>query len=671
MTNDFEVPLVGTVKEKCRVCYTCVRECPAKAIKMSNGQAEIIPERCIACGNCVSVCSQNAKRYISSVDYVKHIIKSGYKVAAMIAPSFPAEFLEFEDYRIFVGILRRLGFKYVTEVAFGADLVAEKHQEILKKNTDFYYITSACPAVVSFIEKYHPSVVDHISNVVSPMIAMTRVVKEKYGENLKTVFIGPCIAKKHEADLDEFKGEIDAVLTFTELRELIEDQKIDIKECYKSEFDPPLGGKGSLFPISGGLLQSMDTFEDLTDGHVIVADGRHAFTEAIREFESGLLKNNHLDLLCCEGCIMGAGMSKGGKRFIRRAIVSDYVKNKILNLNNEKWHKYIEEFRHINLIRTVKNDDQRLLVNVDGKYDPQIKKILESMGKFKPEDELNCEACGYRTCKEHAHAILKGLAESEMCLPYTIEKMHGYIKKLGETNELLTNTQLQLQHSEKLATMGQLSAGIAHEVNNPLGVVLMYSHILMEETDKSSPFYEDLKMIATQADRCKNILSGLLNFARKNELRRKEILLSELIENSIGGVVIPSEIEIKINHKDKDGKISLDPDQMSQVISNLIKNSIDAMKGKGKIFIDTIDKSDHVIITLEDNGPGIPKENLGKLFEPFFTTKQIGKGTGLGLAVCYGIIKMHKGKISVESNAEPKFGTTYAKFTIAIPKNQE
>ncbi|HNV53412.1 MAG TPA: 4Fe-4S binding protein, partial [Tenuifilaceae bacterium] len=124
--------LVHTIKELCRVCYTCVRECPAKAIKIVNGQAEVIPERCIGCGNCIKVCSQDAKVFLLSRMEVKTLLQSDAKVAALVAPSFPAEFSEIEDYKVFVGMLRELGFSYVFEVAFGADLVAQKYKGLLE-----------------------------------------------------------------------------------------------------------------------------------------------------------------------------------------------------------------------------------------------------------------------------------------------------------------------------------------------------------------------------------------------------------------------------------------------------------------------------------------------------------------------------------------------------------
>ena len=663
---DKTTPLVSTQKEKCKVCYTCVRECPAKAIKIEKGQAEVVETRCIGCGNCVLVCSQNAKKIRDSKDEFLKLLseKNGRKLVAMIAPSFPAEFTEAEDHTQFVSMVRKLGFDKVVEVSFGADLIAQNYFKTKKElKEDEYIISTTCPAIVKFIQKYHPWLTPHLAGTVSPMIAMAKVVKKEYGVDTKVVFIGPCLCKKDEAQ-NYASDDIDVVLTFKELRDVFQSRSILPGEN-RSEFDPPMGFKGSVLALSGGLLETVETYENMKHINVIVAEGREDFPDAIKEFESGELKGNHLDLLCCDGCIMGAGMSGKTRRFQRIANVSTYV-NRERPFTEQQHREWLEKYKDLDLKCKYVPDDQRILIESD---EEKIRQVLRKMGKMKPEDELNCYACGYDSCREHAIAILKGLAESEMCLPYTIEQMHGYISKLGETNEKLADANDALKKSEKLASMGQMAAGIAHEVNNPLGVILMYSNLLLEESDKASEMHKDLKMIASQADRCKNILSGLLNFARKNELSIKNISFGELFDLAVQSVFVPDTIVINIKHQDPDRRIKLDPDQIVQVFSNMIKNSIEAMKSEGNIYIRTGFNKDEACFEIEDEGPGISEKNVAKLFEPFFTTKEIGKGTGLGLAVSYGIVKMHRGRISVNSNDDLSKGKTGTKFTINLPMN--
>ena len=207
-------PLVSTLKEKCRMCYTCVRECPAKAIQVIGGQARVLSERCIGCGNCIRVCAMKAKQVYDSTAKVRELLASGKPVAAIVAPSYPAEFSELPT-EILVGTLRRLGFTSVHEVSFGADLVAREYARLLAA-TDERYIATTCPAVVAYVEKYAPTLTASLCPVVSPMIATARVVRALLGGGVPVVFIGPCVAKKGEAESPEFRGEIEAVLTFRE-----------------------------------------------------------------------------------------------------------------------------------------------------------------------------------------------------------------------------------------------------------------------------------------------------------------------------------------------------------------------------------------------------------------------------------------------------------------------
>jgi signal transduction histidine kinase len=219
--------------------------------------------------------------------------------------------------------------------------------------------------------------------------------------------------------------------------------------------------------------------------------------------------------------------------------------------------------------------------------------------------------------------------------------------------------------------MGQLSAGIAHELNNPLGVVIMYSNILLDECKSDDPLREDLKLVVEQAGRCKKIVAGLLNFARKNQVNHQLVNINELISHSLEGVIVPSTVKVSVTDKTTNPHAMLDSEQMMQVLTNLVKNAIDAMPVEGGIKILLEDTLSDVSITVSDTGTGIKEEDKAKVFEPFFTTKGLGQGTGLGLATAYGIVKMHKGQITVESNTEPAKGPTGTSFKIVLPRRKE
>lgn len=659
--------IIYTVKDRCKVCYTCVRECPAKAIRIINGQAEIIPERCIVCGNCVRVCNRAAKMFAFAIDKVKALMQGEKNVVAIVAPSIAGEFTDIHDYHKFVGMIKALGFDYVVEVAFGAELVALKYKELLQKTSTRSYISTSCPAIVSYVEKHHPQIIDSLTPLVSPMIATAKVVKARYGDDNHIVFIGPCIAKKVEASNKQFDGLIDEVISFVELRRMFQERGLTEHNVEPAEFDPPIAGRGSVFPISGGMLQTVDLDEDYVKGEIVVAEGRHDIIEVLREFEEGYLEAKLFDLLCCNGCINGPGMSHKYQFFHKRKNISNYAKRKSDELDIVQWKKDLETYITLPLSRYYEANDQRF-PNPPGKE--EIRGVLKELGKMVPEDELNCGACGYDTCQEHASAILKGIAETEMCLPYTIDKLHEYIRQLDVSNNKLATTQAALKQSEKLASMGQLAAGIAHEVNNPLGVVIMYSHILLDEVEPGSPIYKDLKLIVEQADRCKKIVGGLLNFARKSKLTLNEMPVSRLIKDSLKTFILPRNVDLKVQINTMMPVIECDHGQMVQVLSNLFKNAIDAMPDGGTLTINASDCHGNKDIMLEvrDTGTGISKENLDKMFEPFFTTKENGKGTGLGLPIIYGIIKMHRGNIRVESNNKPEEGPTGTCFWITLPR---
>ncbi|MBM3473692.1 MAG: 4Fe-4S dicluster domain-containing protein [Armatimonadetes bacterium] len=651
------MPLVTTIKERCRVCYTCVRDCPAKAIRIADGQAEVIAERCIGCGNCVRVCSQSAKRVMSSTDRVAELLVSGARTAAIVAPSFPAEFPDL-DYRQLVGMIRELGFGLVNEVGFGADLVAREFRRLLEASDGQRHIATSCPALVCYVERYHPDLVPRLAPIVSPMVATARVLHRLHGDDLRIVFMGPCIAKKGEVASEKLIGEVDAALTFIELREMLEANGLVGGAVEPSEFDAPRAGPGALFPISRGMLQAAEISEDLITGDVVAADGRSNFVEAIKEFESGDLDAKLLEVLCCHGCVTGSGISSDAPLFSRRSAVSRYARQRLVGTTEEEWHQDMRRFADLDLRRSFEAEARPVPVPSQ----EELLYILARMGKVQPEDELNCGACGYETCREHAVAIHLGLAESEMCLPFTIEELRRTVKELASTQEAL-------MQSEKLASMGQLAAGIAHELNNPLGVVLMYTHILLEEAANSQRATEDLRLIAEEADRCRKIVAGLLNFARQSKVILEPTNTCELVTRCLQTTPAPPNVRVEALCDLEEPTAALDQNQITQVITNLVSNAMAAMPDGGTLTVRVTGDEGHVRIAVKDTGVGISQDNLGKIFEPFFTTKETGKGTGLGLAVTYGIVKMHRGDIIVTSNADPASGPTGTTFTVTLPRN--
>lgn len=638
--------IVSTIRDNCRRCYSCIKECPAKAIRVMDGQAVVIAERCISCGHCVKVCSQNAKKIFSHKEKVLYDFLPSEKCIAVIAPAFAASFPD--NYNKIAGALRKIGFEKVIETAFGADLVSPLYQKLFEEKNGKTIISSPCPAVYNYIEKYFTELVPDLAEVISPMIAVGRYIKNLFGEETKVVFIGPCVAKKSEMNDEEVVDSIDAVLTFTELKEIFEMLNLDLNELPDSQFDPPYANLGKSFPLSGGLLKTAGIPGDVLAKEVIVVEGKENVVQVIEDLAGGKIKSKFIDILFCKGCINGPAIDSPLNTYSRREKVINYIDDNIHQVDKNVWKSDLYNSRNLNLHRKFTGKSQRRPIPSEEK----IKEILEKSSKFTKMDELNCGACGYSTCREYAIAIAKGLAEEEMCLPYLIEKLeHAY----GELKE----TQEQLHNAEKLASIGQLAAGVAHELNNPIGTIMIYSSMLKRSAEKENlrnDFSEDLNQIIEEAGRCKNIVGNLLNFARHRELKINKFnlykVLSDIVKTiSINPVCSNSNINLNNSLSEDDLTIEGDSDQIKQVFLNIINNACEAVEESDikNISINLKKESEKIVVDIIDTGCGIPEENIKKLFTPFFTTKKIGRGTGLGLAISYGIIKMHKGDISVKS----------------------
>lgn len=654
--------VIFTVPDRCKRCYSCIRECPAKAIRVVNGQALIIQDRCISCGNCLVVCSQHAKSIVSNIEYTRINVLSDIECEriAMIAPSFAASFPD--SYDKIPAALKRLGFDTVVETAFGADLISGEYVDAVMNADVRPVISTACPAVFNYIQKYYNHLVPNLAKIVSPMIALGRYIKKENGEKTKIVFVGPCVAKKDEYTDEPVEGVIDSVITFSELKEMFFEENIDLPELETIPFDPPRASLGKAFPLAGGLLKSTDLPGDVLDDEIVVVEGRKKVLEIIDEISNKNINARFVDILFCEGCISGPVVDSELNFYSKREKVIEFIKKDMKQVDKKVWKSNIFNSRDMDFGRTfIKSSQKRPTPD-----ETVINEILATFGIHNKNDELNCGACGYVTCREFAIAIAKGLSEKEMCLPHLLDEIR-------EAYDNLHETEAALHSAEKLASIGQLAAGVAHEINNPLGTIMVYAGLLKKLCDKhkiEADIGGDLEMIMGEANRCKNIVANLLNFARQGKLNvttfdiiaEVKVIMKKLsVTGKLDGV------SVEINLPETAIIIQGDRDQIEQVIANLVLNAVDAMADKQtrEIRIRHEDLGENLKIYFADSGGGIKKEHFSKLFTPFFTTKEAGKGTGLGLAIAYGIMKMHKGDINFKS--EEGKGT---EFFINLPKKQ-
>ena len=253
-------------------------------------------------------------------------------------------------------------------------------------------------------------------------------------------------------------------------------------------------------------------------------------------------------------------------------------------------------------------------------------------------------------------------------LEYLADSFNAMALALKKRDEQLKEFATQkIMASERLALIGQLSANVAHELNNPLTGIVTYSHLILEETDVDDPKKKSLEKIVGQATRCRDIIRGLLDFSRQRKPDKVLSNINTVMEQCLSFVenqALFHNIEINKDFQEDLPMVVIDPSQVERVIMNMIINAAEAMEGDGELFLTTYSRQGSGFINLEfqDNGPGISSENIEKIFDPFFTTKDVGHGTGLGLAISYGVVKAHNGTITVES--EISKGT---KFIVRLP----
>ena len=422
---------------RCRDCYKCLRECPVKAIKFVDHEARIITDRCILCGKCTVVCPQNAKRVHSEIGDVEALLASGKPVIASVAPSFVSAF-GVKDFAVMGIALGKLGFKMAEETAVGANIVTAEYEKLLETGEYKNFITSACPAINRMIQLYYPKALKYLAPVASPMVAHARLLKKRYPE-AEIVFIGPCIAKKREG---RESGLISAVLTFTELQTLFDEKGIDLNAIAAIPVNEDIKNRSKYYPISRGIIKS---FNRLPPNYEYVAvDGVKRSFDVLEDIDK--LEGMFIEIKWCNNaCINGPATIKNqgslkANEDVRR-YAQDSLKGGEPGYIDPMGVDYAEGHPRISLGNVVPSERD-------------IRAVLAKTGKFKPEDELNCGACGYPTCREKAIAVLNGNADLEMCIPYMrkrAESMSYEIIQNSPNGIIMMDYDLKISESNSLA----------------------------------------------------------------------------------------------------------------------------------------------------------------------------------------------------------------------------
>ncbi len=421
-------------KSNCKNCYKCIRSCPVKAIRFSGNQAHIIGNECILCGHCFVVCPQNAKEIVDGTEKARVLLQSGAPVYVSLAPSFVANYegVGIESMR---RALKKMGFADVEETAVGATIVKTEYERMLRDEQRDIIISSCCHSVNLLIQKYYPGCLEYLADVMSPMQAHCADIKKRHPE-AKTVFIGPCVAKKDEAEY--YEGLVDAVLTFEELTNWFRTDGVELEP----ETDDTPESRARFFPTTGGVLKTMT--QDAPGYTYVALDGVESCIAALKDIESGKIHKCFIEMSACVGsCIGGPVMEK----YHRSSPVKDYIT--VASYAGERDFAVDQPAP-----MTLKKNFTMIQHKLSQPSEAEIMSVLRQMGKFKPADELNCGTCGYNSCREKAIAVIHGKSEASMCLPNLLDKAESFSDTIVRNTPyglIVLNENLEVQQVNRAA----------------------------------------------------------------------------------------------------------------------------------------------------------------------------------------------------------------------------
>lgn len=398
---------IKTRKRECQDCNKCIRECPVKAIRVQDKCAQVVPDLCVLCGNCVLACPSNAKQVCDDLPSVKTLLKCRRAVVASLSPSFVAQFPGVRPGQL-IHALKKLGFIAVSETALGVQQISARILSMMRNQPDQIWISSACPAVVEFICKYHPESLPYLCDVLSPVLAHCKLLRSYYGNDVAIVSIGPCIAEKKEAELHP--GLLDVALTFEDLSFWLAEEKIDltqISEMAEDRFEPEKAQEGTLFPIEGGMAPGITGGREINDLKFMAVSGMPDVEQTLKDIPNWQPGHGiFFEMSACAGsCVNGPKASRETSLAQRRYAVIQYA----LQAGKSSHTPSLDISHSYEATPVVRKEYNDL----------KLSEALRAVGKYSADDELNCAGCGYDSCRDFARALIDGNAERMMCATYT------------------------------------------------------------------------------------------------------------------------------------------------------------------------------------------------------------------------------------------------------------
>ena len=401
--------------DNCKNCYKCIRYCPVKAIRFESGKAEIDMEKCIACGQCFVVCPKHVRNMDNDYANVSGRIKNSEKVVGLIDSSYLAMFDEPER---FIAGLKKLGIDSIQEIAAGTAKITEEQMEYMEDHRFLkYMITASCPSVYLYVCKYYPELVKYLIPVVSPAIAMAKKVKAVQPDAY-TVYIGPCLSRRYET-LDAEQSKLDAAISFSEAVRMMKVNFIDYTELDPLLPDVVSGSERKNYAMPNKTCGRLAVSASILNYSVVCIDGAEQVKELLEAMKDGILDRTMADLAMCHGsCLNGPFMHKNDTNmFLSLQKLRKHVDTRKKLMGGEENDEVIN-WSGVGF----KNSFHPMEIKKEVFTDRQIKEVLKEMGKNSRADELDCGACGYNSCREKAVAVLMGMAQVDMCMPYMKRK---------------------------------------------------------------------------------------------------------------------------------------------------------------------------------------------------------------------------------------------------------